>query len=142
MAAVTDNPSGFNGRYKATTNLSSATNLYRLVRASTSADGCRLVSAATQPVIGVLYNLPNTNEAARVATAGVVLIRKMSTAVAAIALGDKIRGTTVGAAAPATLVTQFVIGRAEAAMSSGTTGFLPVRLTFEGAGSSGAASVA
>ena len=72
------------------------------------------------------------------ADAKIAKVRKDSTGVAAIAVGDKLICSTSAAVTPATgdaSSAQFVIGRALEAMASGTTCVITCHLTFEGGGS-------
>lgn len=129
------------GTFTAAANLSSATHQYRLVKLTT-AGTVNLTTAATDIPIGVLQNRPTSGGMAEVMVFGISKVR-LSTAAAAVARGNKI-GTYNGAGgfggpqgAGATL---YVLGRALDAASSVTGEVIPVLITHQGGGSTGAAA--
>ena len=135
-----DKPLLILGHMTAASNYSSATNLFKLVKAS-AADVATLTTGVGSPVIGVLYNRPTSGAMAQVAVGGVVKVH-ITTAAGAIAVGDKVGPSTVaGYGDQSTAVGRRYIGYALSSMASGGGGVISV-LWAPGVGSSGAASAA
>jgi len=142
MAFTAD--AGYVGFLRAAQNYSSATDQYTLVRI-TSGTLCRQTTVNTHVPIGVLMNKPASGREALIAIRGVVPVRVGSTAHTAIAVGDKLEpsSNSGGEVSPSSAgVGMYIIGRAMEALAANTTGVISMLITHQGAGSSGAASVA
>lgn len=127
------------GNLTATADYSSAMANYRFVT-STSATTFTRANTSGQDCFGVLVDNPVSGGMGRIQTAGIAKVR-CSTSHAAINPGDKIRTDNAGFAKPSTTAVGFyVIGRAREAIGANTAGIISVHLTYEGAGSTSAAS--
>lgn len=127
------------GYKTATANYSSGTANYRFVT-STGVNVFTRVASSGGKALGVLMDNPSSGRPGRIQVEGIAKVRT-STSHAAIAVGDKIRSDNAGFARPSTTaVGNYVIGRAEEAIGANVAGVIAVRLTFEGAGSTSAAT--
>lgn len=135
-----DHPTLILGHMTAAGNYSSATNQFKLVKAS-AGQVATLTTGVGSPVLGVLYNRPTSGAMAQVAVGGVVKVH-ITTAAGAVAVGDKIGPSTVaGYGDVSTAVSRRYIGYALTSMASGGGGIISV-LWAPGVGSSGAAGAA
>lgn len=132
----------FMGEFKSAADYSSATNLYRVVRLTTSGTVKRSTAVTLMP-LGILQNTPGSSEAAMVQVGGISQARCLSTAHSAIVPGTKLAASTAGngSIAPSTAVARATFARALEALAANTTGVIAVLITHEGAGSSGAGTV-
>lgn len=90
------------------------------------------------PVFGVLQDRPSSGTPGTLCVLGVTKARCLNTSHAAIAVGDKLRCSTLGGIMPSSAnVAYYVIGRALEALASNTTGVITILFRPEGAGSSG-----
>lgn len=134
-----ENPLLVLGTKTATANYSSASANYRFVRSTSNTTFTRIATSGAAG-IGVLLDTPSSGKMGAIQVAGIAKVR-LSTARAAIAVGDKIRSNASGFAVPSTAKsTYYVFGRALESASSNTAGLLTIHLTHEGGGSTGAAS--
>lgn len=129
----------FMGTKTATANYSSASASHRFVT-STGDTVFTRVATSGAPAIGVLYDNPSSGKVGRIAIEGIVRVR-CSTSHAAITPTNKIRSDNAGFAKPSTTaVGNYVIGRAVTGLGANVAGMISVYLTFEGAGSTSAAT--
>lgn len=109
---------------------------FRFVKQSTAADAVKLVTAATDRILGVLVNTPSTGggDGASVQINGVAKVVQDSTSNAAIRRNDLVKASTLGGVLRSTgsAVTTYVPGIALSAISSGTTGYVTVFLSHLG----------
>lgn len=110
-----DRVEGFLPHVKSGADLSAAANQYKLVKLDANGD-IVLAAAATDVVVGSLYNTPALGEAAKVAYAGVVLVQ----ADAALNEGVQVRSSADGQAADGSTPPSYVFGiTVEAAGAAG-----------------------
>jgi len=106
---------------------------YRAVQASTTnaADGATLLATRGGNVTGVWQGNSTQTEAGKLRVVGVSkMAAGDSSAMAnAIAVGDKVVASSVGQAVPSTGAGQHLLGIALGALSTGSTGIIPVALT-------------
>jgi len=129
-----EGPLHLDGTKTAGADYSAATKQYTLVKST----GANFTTQVTEGgvVYGVLQDRPNSSQAGAIAVIGSICrVRKDSTGVVAIVVGDKLQCSTSGAAMKSAALSDYIFGRSREAMSSGTTGFLSVILTMEGHGS-------
>jgi hypothetical protein len=123
-------------------NLSSATSQYILVRSTADTTFGR-TAVDGERCDGVLQDTPSSGEPGNVMLLGVSVVRVNSTAHTAIAVGDKLMCSTNGGALPSTGgVAQYVVGRAWQTLAANTTGLIPMLITHQGGGSTGAGAAA
>jgi hypothetical protein len=95
-----------------------------------------LQTSAGGTVVGILQNTPSTGggDGATVMISGVSKAYQASTSNAAISPGEAVIASTAGAILARTTGsgTQFIVGRAMTALSSGTVGYVTVNVTLEG----------
>ena len=95
------------------------------------------------PILGILQDRPSSGTPGTLCAFGVTKARVVNTSHAAIAVGDKLRCSTLGGVMPSSAnVAYYVIGRSLEALASNTTGIITILLRPEGAGSSGVQSAA
>lgn len=108
-----------------------------------AAGNAALATSTGGACVGVLQNTPTTGggDGATIRYLGITKAAKTSTATAAISYGNAITvGTTVGGFGPTTGKGN-VIGRALDSISSGSTGYFTLLLTWEGVGTTGSGFV-
>jgi hypothetical protein len=100
-----------------------------------------LQTSAGGTVVGILQNTPSTagGDGASVMINGVTKAYQASTSNSAIGMGGAVVSSTAGAIIARTTGsgTQFIIGRAMTALSSGTAGYVTINVTLEGIASTG-----
>jgi len=112
---------------------------------STSNTTFKRIATDGAPVLGVLVDNPSSGQMGWIQIAGVAKCRVVAGTHVAIAIMDKIKGTTDGYFRSSTATTQvakYVFGRALESLAANTTGIISVLITHQGGGSSGAASAA
>jgi hypothetical protein len=133
-----ENPLLVLGNRTATANYSSATANYRFVTSTSNTTFTRVASSGGK-VLGVLLDTPSSGQMGAIQVGGIAKVR-CSTSHGAIAVMDKIRSDANGMAKGSTAVGNFVVGRALESIGANTAGLIAVLLTFEGAGSTSAAT--
>lgn len=135
-----EQPLGLVSALYASANYSSAKKQFLLVT-STSEVSFKTVATKGAVVYGVLQDTPSSGTAGTVMYCGISKVRVTSTAHAAISPGAKLMCSSVGGALPSTGgVANYIFGRSRSVLGANTTGIITAQLTFEGAGSSGAAT--
>lgn len=131
---------GFNiGTLTAVGNYSSATSQYKVVT-STAAGSFSVKVVATGRALGVLQDTPSSGFVGSIMHQGITKVRVMNGTHVAIAVGDKLCGSTGGGVIGSTDVNRYVLGRALQVQAVNTTGIISMILTHEGAGSTAAAT--
>jgi hypothetical protein len=131
---------GYNiGTLTAVGNYSSATSQYKVVK-STGAGTFSIKVTSTDSALGVLQDLPSSGYVGNIMFSGITKVRVMNATHGAIAVGDKLCGSTGGGVIGSTNVNRYVLGRALQAQAVNTTGIISMLLTHEGAGSTSAAA--
>jgi len=112
---------------------------------STSGTTFKRLAVDGAPVLGVLCDNPSSGQMGRIQIGGIAKCRVVATTHVAIAVMDKIKGTSDGFFRSSTATTQvakYTFGRALEPLAANTTGVIAVYITHQGGGSSGAASAA
>lgn len=110
---------------------------------STSANDFKRITTDGGVVLGVLVDTPSSGQMGRIQVGGVAKCRVIAGTHVAIAVMDKIKGTSQGYFRSSTATTQvakYVFGRALEPLAANTTGTIAVLITHQGGGSSGAAN--
>lgn len=101
---------------------------YTIVKLGSDSEGATIeqATAASDIILGVLQNRPNTGQAAEVMVTGISFLKVDSST--DIAIGDAITATTGGVGVKTTTALNSIVGYALAARTANDIGIIPVLL--------------